>query len=120
MDTKGDELGLVRDRLRNAVWRYAQWMWELSMLQQWFLMSLANRYSPRYPPTKIEKMENETAGAAIARMANALRRFLIAECEAGRVSGILGLGERGTSLITTAMRALPIGLQSLWFPQSPA
>jgi uncharacterized protein (UPF0261 family) len=53
-------------------------------------------------------------GAAIAEMSVALRYFLTAESAAGRVSGVIGLGgSGGTSLITTAMRALPIGLPKI-------
>ncbi len=53
-------------------------------------------------------------GSAIRQMADALRAFLQSESAAGRVSGVLGLGgSGGTSLITTAMRALPIGLPKL-------
>jgi uncharacterized protein (UPF0261 family) len=47
-------------------------------------------------------------------MADALRAYLGEACAAGRVLGVLGLGgSGGTSLITTAMRALPIGLPKL-------
>jgi uncharacterized protein (UPF0261 family) len=53
-------------------------------------------------------------GEAIGRMAEALRVYLLAETAAGRVQGVLGLGgSGGTSLITTALRALPIGLPKL-------
>lgn len=53
-------------------------------------------------------------GTAIAEMAEALRDFLVKECAAKRVQGVIGLGgSGGTSLITTAMRALPIGLPKL-------
>ena len=53
-------------------------------------------------------------GTAISEMAEALRAFLVNECTAGRVQGVIGLGgSGGTSLITTAMRALPIGLPKL-------
>ena len=53
-------------------------------------------------------------GQAVATMANALTHYLQQELAAGRVAGVLGLGgSGGTSLITTAMRALPIGLPKL-------
>lgn len=53
-------------------------------------------------------------GQAVAMMARALRSYLLAEVAAGNVAGVLGLGgSGGTSLITTAMRALPIGLPKL-------
>lgn len=53
-------------------------------------------------------------GSAIATMANALKAFLLQELAAGRVAGVLGLGgSGGTSLVTTALRSLPIGLPKL-------
>lgn len=51
---------------------------------------------------------------AVRHMADALRLFLTSETAQGRVSGVIGLGgSGGTSLITTAMRALPIGMPKL-------
>src|SRR5262245_21826777 len=50
-------------------------------------------------------------GRAVAAMGEALRLFLLRECEAGRVAGVIGIGgSGGTALVTTALRALPIGL----------
>jgi uncharacterized protein (UPF0261 family) len=47
-------------------------------------------------------------GSAVAAMAVALQRFLLAR---GDVGGVLGLGgSGGTALITPAMRALPVGV----------
>lgn len=56
----------------------------------------------------------EDRGIAIGQMAEALRLFLTNEMAKGRVSGVIGLGgSGGTSLITSAMRSLPIGLPKL-------
>jgi len=53
-------------------------------------------------------------GAAVAAMGDALSQFLIAAQLRGAVGGVLGLGgSGGTALITSAMRALPIGLPKL-------
>jgi len=50
-------------------------------------------------------------GRAVAAMGEALRLFLLRECEASRVAGVIGIGgSGGTALATTALRALPIGL----------
>jgi uncharacterized protein (UPF0261 family) len=47
-------------------------------------------------------------------MSRSLTRYLSSEHEAGRVAGVIGIGgSGGTSLITTAMRALPVGLPKL-------
>ena len=53
-------------------------------------------------------------GAAVTAMGDRLRSYLLNECQEGKVSGIIGIGgSGGTALITTAMRALPIGLPKL-------
>ena len=50
-------------------------------------------------------------GTAVTLMGEALRRFLLSECQAGRVAGVIGIGgSGGTALITHALRALEIGL----------
>ncbi|MCA9265823.1 MAG: Tm-1-like ATP-binding domain-containing protein [Planctomycetales bacterium] len=56
----------------------------------------------------------EDRGTAVTAMGEALREYMRHEVAAGRVAGILGIGgSGGTALITTAMRALPIGLPKL-------
>src|SRR5688572_21604070 len=53
-------------------------------------------------------------GQAIAAMSEALTVFLMKEHGAGRMSGVIGIGGGGgTSLISRAMRALPIGVPKL-------
>jgi uncharacterized protein (UPF0261 family) len=50
-------------------------------------------------------------GQAVAWMSEALEQFLVGECEKDRVAGVIGIGgSGGTSLISRAMRALPLGL----------
>lgn len=50
-------------------------------------------------------------GTAVSAMAVALELFLSAEHDSGRVVAVVGIGgSGGTSLITRAMRALPIGV----------
>lgn len=121
MDTKGDELALVRDRLREAGIRIQ--MIDVSTLQppkiqpdisrDQLLASLLSPQDLSASSTHL-KIASTDRGQAIAIMADALRSYLVAEVAAGRVSGVLGLGgSGGTSLITTAMRALPIGLPKL-------
>jgi uncharacterized protein (UPF0261 family) len=63
--------------------------------------------------TSSPRVENDRA-TAIARMANGLSEYLCQETSRGRVLGVIGLGgSGGTSLITTAMRRLPIGLPKI-------
>jgi len=53
-------------------------------------------------------------GEGVAAMSEALVAFLKAEHSAGRVSGVIGIGgSGGTSLITAALRSLPVGLPKL-------
>ncbi len=53
-------------------------------------------------------------GEAVAAMGSALRDYLLREVAEGRVAGVIGLGgSGGTSLITTALRSLPIGLPKM-------
>lgn len=53
-------------------------------------------------------------GAAIRRMADAADDWVAAEHAAGRVLGVLGIGgSAGTTIATTAMRRLPIGVPKL-------
>jgi uncharacterized protein (UPF0261 family) len=57
---------------------------------------------------------SDDRGTAVTAMGEALRRYLVEQCEAGKVSAVLGIGgSGGTALITEAMRALPIGLPKL-------
>lgn len=114
MDTKGEELAFVRDCLRNT---------GVSVR----MIDVGTKNPPSVVPdvTRDEVLATISSsdscpeliadrGAAIAEMSVALRHFLTAECAAGRVSGVIGLGgSGGTSLITTAMRALPIGLPKI-------
>ncbi len=53
-------------------------------------------------------------GQAIAAMGQALENFLTREYQAGRMTGVVGIGgSGGTALVTQAMRALPVGLPKL-------
>lgn len=53
-------------------------------------------------------------GEAVTRRSEALVHYLSAEHAAGRVAGVIGIGgSGGTALVTPAMRALPIGLPKL-------
>lgn len=110
MDSKGAELAFVRDRLLEA-----------GVLVR--LVDVGTLGPPTVAPdvSRDEVMRvsgnaqalatTNDRGQAVALMAQALREYLLAEVSAGNVAGVLGLGgSGGTSLITTAMRALPIGL----------
>ncbi len=113
MDTKGLEARYVADRLRSAGVNVRTV--DVSTLGPAFVEPDIDRETVWRAAfgTGFEIGTNDR-GEAIARMAEALRAYLVAETAAGRVQGVLGLGgSGGTSLITTAMRALPIGLPKL-------
>lgn len=111
MDTKGVELLRVAEHLRAA---------GVSVKT----IDVGTHHAPTLPAdvsrevilsaagqTNLDQLDR---GQAVGQMAAALRLWLAAEAAAGRVSGVLGLGgSGGTSLITTAMQALPIGLPKL-------
>lgn len=110
MDTKGVELAFVRDRLRAAGVPVR-------------MVDVGTMGPPIVAPDVAREVVLKTLGAepvnllavdrgqAVAVMAQALRNYLLGERSSGNVLGVLGLGgSGGTSLITTAMRALPIGL----------
>jgi uncharacterized protein (UPF0261 family) len=114
MDTKGEELAFVRDRLQQA--GVSVRMIDVGTLNPPLVTPDVTRDQvlstlSTAQPTQ-EKIDDR--GAAIAVMAGALTSYLNIEYSAGRVSGVIGLGgSGGTSLITTAMRALPIGLPKI-------
>ena len=57
---------------------------------------------------------DDDRGTAVTAMGEALRTWLPKECEADRVSGVIGIGgSGGTAIITTALRALPIGFPKI-------
>jgi uncharacterized protein (UPF0261 family) len=126
MDTKGAEATYVRDRLAAAgtqvvlvdVGTLASPTHRPDVDRREVLSAVAGA-APRSLPNPdgaVLPTEGlgEDRGQAIATMAAALRHYLQAEVAAGRVAGVLGLGgSGGTSLITTALRALPIGLPKL-------
>lgn len=126
MDTKGSELEFVRDRLREAGAQVR--MIDVGTLgpptvrpdvsRETVMASLRTVEDARSVSPSRSMPEPTTVfadrGRAVAVMAEALRSYLLAELAAGHVAGVLGLGgSGGTSLITTAMRALPIGLPKL-------
>ena len=116
MDTKGHELAYVAERLRatglDAV-----------------TVDVGTKESPTVAPNidratvagshptadgRVAAFSRSDRGRAIAAMGEALEVFFRREYDSGRVAGVIGIGgSGGTALITTAMRALPVGLPKL-------
>ena len=110
MDTKGVELAFVRDRLREA--GVPVRMVDVGTMGPPLLAPdvARERVLESLDLASIQLMGKDR-GQAVEMMAQALRHFLLAELGTGTIAGVLGLGgSGGTSLITTALRALPIGL----------
>ncbi len=116
MDTKGNELAYVADRLRAA---------GIDVLT----VDVGTMETPTVAPDidragvavchpstegRLAALSRADRGQAVAAMGEALEVFLRREYESGRVSGVIGMGgSGGTALITSAMRALPVGLPKL-------
>ncbi|MEQ9408882.1 MAG: Tm-1-like ATP-binding domain-containing protein [Fuerstiella sp.] len=109
MDTKGDELAYVKDCL-------------ISAGIQVRMVDVGTAAPPTVAPdvSRTEVVGQDTPqkytdrGAAIAAISRSLTTWLSREHAAGRVSGVIGIGgSGGTSLISAAMRALPVGLPKL-------
>ncbi len=113
MDSKGAELAFVADLLRAT--GVTVKMVDVGTLSPPTITPEITRQEVLAAVGQLSSLDGSTdRGTAIRQMADALRKYLMGEVAAGRVAGVLGLGGGGgTSLITTAMRALPIGLPKL-------
>ena len=109
MDTKGEELAYVAQCLRDAGVRVRT-------------VDVSARTQPTVKPDIPRDVVRpgfaaggaDDRGQAVTEMGQALSDFLLAECAARRVAGVIGIGgSGGTALITAAMRALDIGLPKL-------
>ena len=113
MDTKGHELAYVADRIRAAgidVVTVDVGTLDPPAVAPDITREAVADCHPTADGRAIASSRSDR-GAAITSMGEALSCFLRREHEAGRVSGVIGIGGSGnTALVTTAMRALPIGL----------
>lgn len=109
MDTKGAELEWLADRIRNAG-------------QLVKLVDVGTLAEPTIRPDIMRTSvlagktlpDTSHRGEKIEAMGKALGHFLIKELAAGQLSGVIGIGgSGGTSLITQALRNLPVGLPKI-------
>ncbi|MCE0523207.1 MAG: Tm-1-like ATP-binding domain-containing protein [Methylacidiphilales bacterium] len=114
MDTKGRELDYVGEQVRVAG-------------ADAILVDVGTREPPQCPadvsretvasfhPQGCDAVLSQTdRGRAVAAMSEALQRFLLHEFASGKVAGAIGIGGTGgTALISSALRALPIGLPKI-------
>ncbi|TWT42584.1 hypothetical protein KOR42_46930 [Thalassoglobus neptunius] len=114
MDTKGAELKFLADRLlsRGVVVRTV----DVGTGPEPTVDADVSREQVQAAAAKqSHTAQNEATsggrGEAIAKMSVCLREFMLAEQQAGKVEGVIGIGgSGGTSLIAPALRALPIGM----------
>ena len=116
MDTKGHEIQYVADRLREV--GVAVVTVDVGTQQPAEPTADVNRdqVAACFPGPKgaAAVLECSDRGEAITAMSQSLERFLAAEFQASRVSGVIGIGgSGGTTIVTRAMQALPIGIPKL-------
>lgn len=113
MDTKGDELQFVADRVRNRQ--------EVVTVDVGTLSPPV--VSPDIPRETIAACHQQGApfvldqsdrGAAVTAMSDALSAWLQGEYAAGHIGGLIGLGgSGGTALLAAAFGRLPVGIPKL-------
>jgi uncharacterized protein (UPF0261 family) len=116
MDTKGHELAYVAERLRatglDSVTVDVGTMDPPAVAPDIDRATVAGSHLTA--DGRVAALSQSDRGRAIAAMGEALEVFLRREYDSGRVAGVIGIGgSGGTALITTAMRALPVGLPKL-------
>jgi uncharacterized protein (UPF0261 family) len=109
-DTKGRELGYVRDLV--AADGVAAVVVDLSTSGQAAPSAdIAARTVAEHHPDGVAAVFTGDRGSAVGAMAEAFRRFILARRD---VAGVIGMGGSGnTALVTPAMQALPVGVPKL-------
>jgi uncharacterized protein (UPF0261 family) len=111
MDTKGEEIEYVAERIRAAgagVVTVDVGTKDAATVGPGIARETVAAHHPRGPAAVLGLVDR---GQAVAAMAEALARFMLAEHSAGNVAGVIGVGgSGGTALVAPAMRALPVGL----------
>ncbi len=111
MDTKGKELSFVAEQIRASEGSAVIVDAGTSGQPQEAADVTRETVAKHHPDGASAVMEHEDRGQAIIAMSEALRIYMLAQHEAGKVGGAIGLGGTGgTSLISPALRALPIGM----------
>jgi uncharacterized protein (UPF0261 family) len=112
-DTKGAELAYLAERCREEGARVVTvdaGFWSAPTVAT----DVPRETIVAYHAAGASPLLEKDRAAALSQMSEALTRYLLKEFEAGRLSGIVGLGGTGgTALLTHAMRALPLGLPKL-------
>ena len=108
-DTKGPELAYVRDLIAAA--GVPAVLVDLSTTGGDGAAGIAARDVAAWHPGGAGAVFTGDRGSAVAAMAVAFTRFMLAQAD---VAGVIGLGGSGnTAMVTAAMRALPVGVPKL-------
>lgn len=106
-DTKGEEIAYIADRVRAG--GASVLTVDVGTRKPRFAADIgAHDVAACHPDGAAGVLGTDDRGIAVAAMAEAFSRFISARGDVGGVIGIGGSG--GTSIITSGMRALPLGL----------
>jgi uncharacterized protein (UPF0261 family) len=114
LDTKGDEIAYVRDRL--AALRVGAVVIDSGILGEATIPAdITRRAVARAAGHALEDVRAAgSRGAAVALMREGVREVVVRQFAEGRVHGLLCLGgAEGALLGATAMQALPVGVPKL-------
>ena len=107
VDTKGEELRYVRDLV--AATGLETVLVDVGTRSTGTGADVGPAELGEHHPDGVGALGSEDRGEAVAAMAVALERYVVAHAD--DVAGIIGLGgSGGTALVTPAMRALPVGV----------
>ena len=106
-DTKGEELAYLADRIRAAGGSVR--VLDVGTREATIATDVASaEIAAFHPQGRDAVLGKDDRGTAVAAMAEAFRRFVIAQ---GDIVGMIGIGGGGgTSIITSGMRELPLGV----------
>lgn len=111
LDSKGQELAFVADRIRDA--GVSVVTVDVGTLEEPVTQADVSRreVAACHPGGADAVLHHTDRGKAVTAMGEALVQFLLREHAAGKVAGVIGIGgSGGTALVSAALRALPVGL----------
>lgn len=114
LDSKGHELDFLAEAVREAGADVIRVDVSVSGAPRTVPDVSREQVADWHPAGRASVLKAPTRGAAIDAMSLALTRFLSAEYASGKLQAAIGMGgSEGTSLISPALRALPLGVAKL-------
>jgi uncharacterized protein (UPF0261 family) len=114
LDSKGHELDFLADAVREAGADVVRVDVSLNGAPQTVPDVNREQVADWHPAGRLSVLKAPSREAAIDAMSIALTRFLLAEWASGKLQAAIGMGgSEGTSLISPALRALPLGTAKL-------